>query len=247
VLYEDNHLLVIDKPCGLATMGVSSGDDSAVRMAAAYLKSKYRKPGNVYLGVVSRLDAVVSGVLVFARTSKAASRLSEQIRKQSVIKRYLALVEGQTPSEPSDVAGRFIKIEHFLRKCERLQKVLVVESHAPGSQQAILGLRWIRSFGNRSLVEIDLITGRKHQIRVQLSALGYPVLGDVKYGSTCRASSLGWAGGIGLHCHRVTIQHPTRNESLTIRALPRHWASFLQRAGSGWSSFEELVRDVGDQ
>ena len=209
VLYEDNHLLVINKPAGLPTQGVAEGTPSAVTRAKTYLKQKYNKPGNVYLGVVSRLDAAVSGVLVLARTSKAAARLSEQFRDLSVRKVYHALVE-QPPDPP---AG---ELSHWLLKNEKLRRIEVVPPRTKGAQHARLSYRTLQTRAGRTLVEVELHTGRKHQIRVQLAAIGCPILGDRKYGS--RQPFAGEA--IALCAVRLMLNHPTNKSPLTIEAPP---------------------------
>lgn len=214
VLYEDNHLLVVDKPAGLPTMGAVSGTTTAVTLAAAYLKQRYGKPGNVFVGVVSRLDSLVSGTLILARTSKAASRLSEQFREQTTDKRYLAWVEGRFAG-----AEEFVELSDWLAKDEPRQRMAVVSEGAAGSQLARLRVRTLRVEPARSLLEIELLTGRKHQIRLQLAQRGHPILGDQKYGARTR-----FPRGIALHCQAVTIQHPTRKVSQTFTApIPNTW------------------------
>lgn len=212
VLYEDNHLLVVNKPAGLATLGVRPEDDSLAKQAKAYLKRRYAKPGNVYLGVVSRVDAPVSGVVVLARTSKAAARLSEQFRSRDVSKTYWAIVSGRV--EPP--SGECVD---WLKKDEARQRMAVVPLGTAGAQAARLRYRLLRPAARGTLVEVELFTGRKHQIRVQLAAHGWPILGDKKYGS--RES---FSGGIALHSRRLTLRHPTRDEELTFEApLPASW------------------------
>jgi 23S rRNA pseudouridine1911/1915/1917 synthase len=212
VLYEDNHLLVVDKPAGLPTMGVAEDQPSVLAVAREYVKHKYQKPGNVYLGVISRLDAPVTGVLLIARTSKAARRLTEAFRTRRVEKSYLALVEGHLARS----AGR---LEDYLRKDERHRRMHTTSSRAEGAQRAVLDYEVIRELGEQSLVKVALETGRKHQIRVQLSKLGHPIVGDRKYGSRRQ-----FARGIALHSHRLALDHPVRNEPLAVIApLPAHW------------------------
>ncbi len=209
VLYEDNHLLVVNKPAGLITMGGAADEDSAVTLAAAYLKAKYHKPGNVFVGVVSRLDRLVSGVLVLARTSKAASRLSEQFRDRTTEKEYLAWVEGRL--EIND----WTEWRDWVHKNESLQRMVVVPEHHTDGQLASLKIRTVRAASDRSLVRIQLLTGRKHQIRLQLSHRGYPILGDKKYDA-----SRPFAKGIALHSERLVIQHPTLKQRLEFSAPP---------------------------
>ena len=219
VIYEDNHLLVVDKPAGLATMGSELGTQTMARQAAEYLKYKYDKPGKVFVGVVSRLDRLVSGVLVLARTSKAASRLSEQIRMHRTEKFYLACVEGSL--KPSNNVDGWSEVTHWVRKNETLKQMQTVDASMPHAQQATLRLRVLGQSGPLSLIEVQLVTGRKHQIRLQLSELGHPILGDTKYGAKRR-----FAQGIALHSHRLTIEHPTQKHSMTFESSPRsRWSS----------------------
>jgi 23S rRNA pseudouridine1911/1915/1917 synthase len=209
VLYEDNHVLVVNKPAGLATQGAAPGTESMVTVAKEYLKHKYQKPGNVFLGVVSRLDSLVSGVLVLARTSKAAARLTEQFQSGTVEKVYWAIVE-RPPAPPNG------ELSHWVLKNDAAHRMEVVAPHAAGAQQARLNYRTLRRERRGTLVEVDLHTGRKHQIRVQLTAIGCPVVGDRKYGS--RQSFV--PGAIALHCIRLAIDHPTTQERLEFRAPP---------------------------
>lgn len=216
VLYEDNHLLAVVKPPGLATMGVGESEPSLLREAKQYLKARYQKPGNVYLGVMSRLDAVASGVVLFARTSKAAARLTEQFRMRRVEKTYLAVVEGQIAPPASQCID-------WLLKDEARQRMQVVARSTSGAQEARLSYRRIRMIDDKhSLVEVALETGRKHQIRVQLASRGFPILGDRKYGSRRE-----FPQGIALHARRLLVTHPTRGEPLELIApFPKAWTRF---------------------
>jgi 23S rRNA pseudouridine1911/1915/1917 synthase len=225
VLYEDNHLLAVNKPAMLPTMGVSEDRPSLITAAKEYVRRRYHKPGNVYLGVISRLDAPVTGVVLFARTSKAARRLSEQFRKRSVAKAYWALVEGSV--EPS--AGH---LRSYLRKDERHRRVHVAASgDSPGAQLAELSYRVLRdrevqapNSDTITLLEVELITGRKHQIRVQLSAAGFPIVGDRKY-----SAKRPFPKGIALHARRLTLEHPVRKTPLALVApLPASWLGFVK-------------------
>lgn len=209
VLYEDNHLLVVNKPAGLATQGVAEGTASVLTRAKAYLKNKFKKPGNVYLGVVSRLDSTVSGVLVLARTSKAADRLTKQFLSGDVGKTYWALVE----KPPDPAAG---ELSHWVLKDDRQRRMTVVAPRTRGAQHARLSYRTIGKEKLGTLVEVKLHTGRKHQIRLQLSEIGCHIIGDRKYG--CRKLFVEEA--IALHCVRLEIDHPTTQRRLTFTLPP---------------------------
>lgn len=214
ILFEDNHLLAAIKPAGLLTAGDRTGDVTLFALAQKYLKEKYNKPGNVYLGLVHRLDRPVSGVILFARTSKAAGRLSEQFRKGSVEKVYHAWVQGR----PDTASGRLV--DHLLKDRER-NVVRAVRETTAGAQSAALTYRVLRKSGERSLLEIKLETGRSHQIRVQLASRGWPIVGDVKYGGP----ALG--GNIALHAAELACDHPTTRERITLRASdPPEWNTF---------------------
>jgi 23S rRNA pseudouridine1911/1915/1917 synthase len=214
VLFEDNHLLVVNKPAGIATQGAAAGRASLHALAQQYLRRKYRKPGNVYLGVVSRLDAGASGVLVFARTSKAAARLAEQFRGRSVEKEYWAVVEGRVDLP----VGEFCD---WMVKDERQQRMVIARENQPGAREARLSFRRLKVFADTTLLEIQLETGRKHQIRVQLASRGHPLAGDRKYGSRRK-----FANGIALHCRRLVIEHPVKKTPLEFTApLPVAWKS----------------------
>jgi len=212
VIYEDNHLLVVSKPAMLPTMGVDHDRPSLLSVAKEYIREKYDKPGNVYLGIVSRLDAPVTGVVLMARTSKAASRLSEAFRKRDVEKTYWAVVDGM-PDEPEGT------LEHYLRKDERHRKVHVTHAGSEGAQLARLSYKLVSKSNDKSLLEIQLETGRKHQIRVQLAKIGLPILGDFKYG--CQAQ---FPEGIALHAISTSVKHPVRDEIMTFKAkIPKSW------------------------
>jgi 23S rRNA pseudouridine1911/1915/1917 synthase len=214
VLYEDNHLLVVNKPAMLPTMGVAESEPSLLKLAKEYIRDKYAKPGNVYLGIVSRLDTPVTGVTILARTSKAAARLSAAFRDRQVQKTYWAAVEGV----PSDAAAT---VEHFLRKDERHRKVHVTNGSAPDAQLARLRYRTLKTTNELALLGIELETGRKHQIRVQLAKLGHAIMGDRKYGS-----SQPFASGIALHARRLVVEHPVLKQELEFTApLPESWQS----------------------
>jgi len=215
VLYEDNHLLGVIKPPGLPTMGVAADRPSLLTEAKAYLAAKYSKPGNVYLGVVSRLDTPVSGVVLLARTSKAAERLNRQFRERTVDKRYWALVPGGI-DPPQGQLVDWLKADGQHRRVRR------VAASQSGARQARLRYRRLRPASDAELLEIALETGRKHQIRAQLSLAGYPIVGDFKYGSRRK-----FPAGIALHARQLTVEHPTRGEPVVLTApVPDSWAEF---------------------
>ena len=212
ILYEDNHLLAVVKPAGLATMGVSGHEHSLLTIAKDYIKRRYNKPGNVYLGVMSRLDAPATGVVLFARTSKAAARLTEQFRTHAVDKVYWAIVEGTL--EPT--AGSFTD---YLGKDEQHRRMRIVGAGLPGAKLAKLTYRKLSDIQGQSLVEIALKTGRKHQIRLQFAHHGHPLLGDRKYGG--RQS---FPSGIALHARRLAVAHPIKGKQIVFEApLPDAW------------------------
>lgn len=200
VLHEDNHLIAVMKPAGLLTQGDASGAPSLMDATKAWLKEKYAKPGNVFLGLVHRLDKPVAGVVVFAKTSKGASRLSEQFRTRAVKKIYHAIVE-RTP-----VPGE-ATLSHYLGG-EGGEGVSVSDRELPGTKPARLRYRVIETWGERALVEITLETGRKHQIRAQLGHIGSPIRGDVKYGASERLPD----GAIALVAKRLELRHPVRQD-----------------------------------
>ena len=212
VLYEDNHLLAINKPAMLPTMGAPAGTPTLLIAAKQYIKEKYQKPGNVYLGVVSRLDAPVTGVVLLARTSKAARRLTEQYREGRVQKTYWALVEG-----PLSLGGG--KCIDWLAPDERHRRVRIVGANLPEAKQAVLEYQALGATNDYTLLEVNLLTGRKHQIRIQLSHRNLPILGDRKYGSQTAFPS-----GIALHARRLTVAHPVGGSPIEVTApLPDYW------------------------
>jgi 23S rRNA pseudouridine1911/1915/1917 synthase len=214
ILYEDNHCLAVAKPAGVPSAHFAGREETADRLVKQYLKDKYHKPGNVFLGVVHRLDKPVSGVLLFARTSKAAARLAEQFRTGTVEKVYWAIVEG----EVTRTAGT---LEDWLRKDEVAGRVEVVSPHEPGARQALLHYQRKANYGGLTWLEVRPQTGRTHQLRVQLAHHSHPIYGDAKYGSVHT-----FAPGIALHARSLTFLHPVRYEPVTLTAeVPRGWRS----------------------
>lgn len=214
ILYEDNHLLAVVKPAGLATMGLADDQATLLSVARQYIKIRYRKPGNVYLGIVSRLDAPVTGVVLLARTSKAARRLTEQFRSREVEKTYWAVVEG--------LASPIGTLVDWLVHDERHRRMHVAAPETPGAKEARLSYRRLQALAGRSLLEVQLDTGRKHQIRLQLAHHGHPIVGDRKYGSR-----EAFPAGIALHARRLAFTHPVKNDRLELIApLPGSWNRF---------------------
>ena len=217
VLFEDNHCLAINKPAGLLAQGDETGDRSAVDLASDYLRAKYAKPGNVFVGLVHRLDRPTSGVLLLARTSKGADRLAGQFRDNSIRKVYLAVVEGTVSPEAGEWAD-------WLRKDEARNLVEVVADGDPRGREARLSYRVVTSGRSTSTIEVVPTTGRSHQIRVQLASRGHPIVGDRKYGSRRGLIAADGRPRVALHAQELTFRHPTRDETITVRAsLPADW------------------------
>ena len=238
ILCEDGPVLAVNKPAGLLTLGAKPGVPTLERQVRQFLKEKFHKPGNVYLGIPHRLDRPVSGVVVFARNSKCAARLAEQFRERQVRKVYWALVE-KVPDPPEG------ELVDWLRKAPDQARVEIVSAETPGAREACLTYRVLHEHstfapllappcdggeGMRTLVEIELLTGRTHQIRVQFAGHGCPIVGDVQYGATTRLvappASDPRDEPIALHARSLTILHPIRYDSLTITApLPANWGA----------------------
>lgn len=213
VLYEDNHCLAVCKPAGWLTMGDDTGDATLLDAAKTYLKEKYAKPGAVFLGVVHRLDRPVSGVVLFARTSKGAARLSEQFRNRTVEKVYWAAVNGTNIPTCGELVDKLTK--------DRSRNVaMVADDETDDGRESRLAYRVLQRHRGVALLEVRPLTGRSHQIRVQLAHAGWPIVGDRKYGSTQSFAP----GTLALHARSLTVQHPISREPLTITAdLPRTW------------------------
>lgn len=218
VLYEDNHCLAVNKPAGLLSQGDETGDPSLVTWAASYLKAKYKKPGNVYVGLVHRLDRPTSGVVLLARTSKAASRLAEQFRRGDVVKVYWALVEG-TPREPAGVWNDVLMKD---RSSNRVR--VVADSGREEGRFAQVEYRVLGSSRGWTKLELRPATGRGHQLRVQLAERGLPIVGDRKYGAATTVEAEDGHRRIALHARELHFAHPTRGETISIIAsLPQDW------------------------
>ena len=219
VLYEDNHLLVINKRPGDIVQGDKTGDAPLSEIAKAYLKKKYNKPGNVFLGVIHRIDRPVSGVVVFAKTGKALSRMNAKLQNKTFDKTYWAIVE-KSPAQPNG------SLAHYLIKNEKKNKSFAIDRPKEGYKHSELNYGLIAASDRYFLLNIDPKTGRHHQIRVQLSNMGCPIKGDIKYG----AKRTNKDASISLHARKVEFEHPTLKEKITIVAPPPNnvlWNSFV--------------------
>lgn len=207
VIYEDNHLIVINKRAGDLVQGDQTGDMPLSEVVKAYIAKKYHKPGAVYLGTVHRLDRPTSGVVLFARTSKALTRLNAMFAQRETQKTYWALVK-KAPPKISD------RLVHYLKRNPKQNKSYAHLKEVPESKKAILDYQVIQQLDNYTLLEIKLHTGRHHQIRAQLSAIGSPIKGDLKYG----AQRSNKDGSISLHARKLQLTHPVKKESIAFAA-----------------------------
>ena len=210
VLFEDNHLIAVNKPAGVLVQGDETGDPTLADWVKAYIKDRYKKPGDVFLGVIHRLDRPVSGVVVFARTTKALVRMNELFAERKVEKSYLAIVAHR----PDPLKGR---LTHFILKDTEKNVVKAYEQtgrRTKDAKEAILDFELLASIGDHHLLEVNPLTGRPHQIRVQLSKIGCPIYGDVKYGGP----KISHDTSILLHCRSLTFEHPVKKEQVFIEA-----------------------------
>ena len=209
VIYEDNHIIVVEKQPNIPSQADKTEDMDMLSLVKEYIKEKYNKPGNVYVGLVHRLDRPVGGVMVFAKTSKAASRLSNQVREKIFKKKYLAVVDGKFEQEQGT-------LEDYLYKDERNNISKVVDKNKKNAKLAILDYKILayNELKNLTLLEINLHTGRHHQIRVQLAHSGHSIFGDQKYGTR------GQGKQIALWAYELTIQHPISKETMVFKSLP---------------------------
>ncbi len=207
VIYEDNHIIAVNKTCKEIVQGDKTGDTPLSETLKLWLKEKYCKPGNVFLGVTHRLDRPVSGVVVFAKTSKALSRMNEMFREGDVKKSYWAIVKNCPPQEEDELI-------HWLVRNEKQNKSFAYDREKPGAKKAILHYKVVSKSDNYFLLEIDLKTGRHHQIRSQLAKIGCPIKGDLKYGYPRSNPD----GGICLHARSVSFIHPVSKELVEIKA-----------------------------
>lgn len=219
VIYEDNHIIVVNKRPGEIVQGDKTGDRPLVDIVKEYLKDKYQKPGNVFCGVVHRLDRPVWGLVVFAKTSKALARMNEMFRLGQVHKTYRAITRCMPP-KPAD------RLVHYITTVERNNKSYASLNPKPSAKEAALSYRLIGKSDRYNLLEINLETGRKHQIRVQLSAIGCPIRGDLKYGDKRSNPD----GSISLQAHSISFIHPVSKEPINLSApLPDDplWSAFI--------------------
>ena len=209
VVYEDNHIIIVNKEVGEIVQGDKTGDTPLSETIKSYLKEKYNKPGNVFCGVVHRIDRAVAGLVIFAKTSKALERLNRMLRDGEIHKTYWALVEGKP--EKSEAT-----LENYLVSDGRINKTFISDDKNPVAKKSILNYKTIATGDRYTLLEINLLTGRKHQIRAQLSATGHPIKGDLKYGA--RRSNRD--GGISLQAHKIEFTHPVSKLPISVEIPP---------------------------
>lgn len=207
ILYEDNHLLVINKKAGQLVQGDKTGDESLLDSIKNFIKKRDQKPGNVFLGLVHRIDRPTSGLVIYAKTSKALSRLTQMVKNREIKKTYWAIV-------PKEMIPQSQRLVHYLKKNEKTNKAIVFPKPTDGAKESILTYSVLKTLDNYQLLEIDLETGRHHQIRAQLSKIGIPIKGDLKYGAP--RSNLD--GGISLHARKLEFIHPVTKEEIQIIA-----------------------------
>lgn len=209
VVYEDNHLIIVNKAVGEIVQGDKTGDTPLSEIVKLYIKEKYNKPGNVFCGVTHRIDRPVEGLVVFARTSKALERMNKLFRDGDVHKTYHAIVEGH-PEKPEGL------LENYLVSDGRINKTFVTDAANKDAKLSRLRYKVIENYDRYTLLEIELLTGRKHQIRAQLAAMGHPIKGDLKYGAKRSNPN----GGISLQSHRIQFTHPVSKQPIDIELPP---------------------------
>ena len=209
ILHEDNHLIIVNKPNRIPVQGDKSGDTTLIDIVKNYIKKKYKKPGNVYLGLPHRIDRPTSGIVILSKTSKSLSKMTQIFREKKIIKKYWAIVKNKIKTNNDTLT-------HFLKKNRKLNKSFASKKEKEGYLKSELKYRLIKSLDNYHLYEITLITGRHHQIRAQLSEIGSPIKGDIKYGS----SRTNKDGSISLHSRIIEFTHPIKKTKITITANP---------------------------
>lgn len=207
ILYEDNHLLIINKNVGQLVQGDKTGDESLLDTIKNYIKIRDHKAGNVFLGLAHRIDRPTSGLVIYAKTSKALSRLTQMVKNREIKKTYWAVV-------PKEIVPQSQRLVHYLKKNEKNNKAIIFTKPTDGAKESILTYQIIKKLDNYQLLEVDLETGRHHQIRAQLSKIGVPIKGDLKYGSPRSNAN----GGISLHARKLEFIHPVTKESISITA-----------------------------
>ncbi|MEJ8778838.1 RluA family pseudouridine synthase [Pseudogracilibacillus sp. ICA-222130] len=210
ILYEDNHLLIVEKPINIPVQEDRTKDEDLLTILKKFIKQRDEKPGNVYLSLIHRLDRPVGGAIVFAKTSKAASRLSDQLRRRTIERKYLAVVRGEIKQKEA-------KLVDYLWKDTKKNIVSIVSKHKHGAKQAILTYKVLETNKKLSLLEVELETGRPHQIRVQLNGTGHPLYGDQKYGQ--HVNKVGEQ--IALWAYELTLTHPTTKQVITVHSFPK--------------------------
>lgn len=222
IIYEDNHLIIINKKVGQLVQNDKTGDASLLDLIKKFIKERDQKPGNVFLGLVHRIDRPTSGLVIYAKTSKALSRLTQMVKNREIKKTYWAIV-------PKERIPQSQKLVHYLKKNEKNNKAIVFPKPTEGAKQAILTYNIIKILDNYQLLEIDLETGRHHQIRAQLSKIGVPIKGDLKYGAPRSNPD----GGISLHARKLEFIHPVTKENIELFApVPKNDAI--------WKAVEDL-------
>lgn len=226
VLFEDNHLIAVSKPQGVLSQGDETGDRSIIDDVKAYLKKKYNKPGDVFLGSIHRLDRVTSGVIIFARTSKALTRMNQLMKDRKISKSYIAILDVRPDKPPG-------KLTHYLRKNHKANYVVVTDKQKPETKKAVLEFEMLANIQKTCLIKVKLETGRPHQIRAQFSHIGSPICGDTKYNGSIQDS---YKRGIFLHSYALEFIHPVKKEKVRITSSPENT--------SKWKEYREFIADL---
>ena len=207
ILFEDNHLIIVNKRCGVLVQGDKTGDTPLIELVKKYIKNKYSKTGNVFLGLVNRIDRPVSGIVIFAKTSKALSRMNDKLKNRQIKKFYWLFISNKFKSNEGSLEGWF-------KKNKKINKSYFYKEEINNSKYGSLNYRIIEKLENYFKIEVDLITGRHHQIRCSFSEIGFPIVGDIKYGSKRTNKD----GGIYLHAREVNFIHPVSKEEIIVKA-----------------------------
>jgi 23S rRNA pseudouridine1911/1915/1917 synthase len=226
ILFEDNHLIAVLKPNGVLSQGDITGDKSIMDDVKAYLKKKYKKPGDVFLGSIHRLDRVTSGLILFARTTKALTRMNKLMKERKINKSYIAILD-ERPDLPMG------KLTHYLRKNHKANYVVVSDTDKPETKKAVLNYELLANIENTCLVKVNIETGRPHQIRAQFSHIGAPIAGDTKYNGSKQDS---YKKGIFLHAYSLDFIHPVKKEKVRITCSPPD--------KSKWKEYSDFVKTL---